>query len=386
LAGLPDLCSNAKMISRNRTTKIDIATLIVNLVLACILLAACDNDKETRTESKGAVSSVSGGDSAFDYDKNRRNKPKSAVLFVAKTFTSAYFRDMESGVREAFREIASDYDLIVRAGKEEDDVDGQGEILTSFIIRHRVTNTYRLAGVVLAPAGSNTVLIDAIKQLNYAQIPVVILGTRMIRSSLERANAQILTVIGSSDKQDGALAAKIISKRLSGHGTVLLLKGVDRQQSPAGRRQGFLAELKEINARGASYEIVEVTATWRLNEAVSDSSIFNRAGRNIDAIFATNDQMALWAAAAIGKGPDKVPKPAVIIGYGAADEAGKATYSGQLVVTLVQDPKDMGRKAVNALRGYWAHKAVDPRIIVPVKAYPPDEDTDGSTDGAHKQR
>ena len=87
--------------------------------------------------------------------------------------------------------------------------------------------------------------------------------------------------------------------------------------------------------------------------------------------------MALWAATAIEKGPDKVPRPAVIVGYGAADEAGRATYSGQLVVTLVQDPKDMGRKAVNARHGYWAHKAVDPHIVVPFKPYPLYEDTDG---------
>jgi DNA-binding LacI/PurR family transcriptional regulator len=66
------------------------------------------------------------------------------------------------------------------------------------------------------------------------------------------------------------------------------------------------------------------------HEAVSASSIFNRAGPNIDALFATNDQMALWAATAIEKGPDKVPRPAVIVGYGAADEREEQLTAGSL--------------------------------------------------------
>lgn len=153
------------------------------------------------TKNAGAVHAVGKGNRFVGYDEGKRIARKPAVLFVAKTFSIAYFREMEQGIREAFREIGSDYELIVRAGKEEDDVDGQSDILTSFAMRHRVTTSFRLTGVILAPAGYNPALRDGIKQLDYADIPIVIVDTNISRlSMLADTNAKIDAIFAANDQ------------------------------------------------------------------------------------------------------------------------------------------------------------------------------------------
>jgi len=341
----------------------------VILLIAATLLVSSSNDYSIHGESEGTVSSVGDGRRSVDFKEKRRDARKLAVLFVAKSFTVPYFRDMEYGVREAFREIASDYELIVRAGRGEGEVKDLCDILISFLIRHRVTNNFRLHGVILAPGGAGAELVDAIKQLNYADIPIVIVDANTSQLESLSDTVRILTSIGSNNFQSGALAAKILATHLPRGGRVLVLNGARGEETAGERRRGFLDAIRQINTGDAKYAVMEWGADGLRDQARSATRRIIGSMRRIDAIVAANDHMALGAMEGIRSAPKNVPKPAVIIGYDAIDEARKAVDNGQLTATLYHEPRDMGRKAINVLRDFWAHKEVRREILIPVKAY-----------------
>ena len=341
----------------------------VILIIAATLLVSSSNEYSINGESERIVSTAGDASRSVDVTKKRRNARKEAVLFVAKSFADPYFRDMEYGVREGFREIAGDYELIVRAGRGEGDVKELGDILISFLIRHRITNNFRLHGVILAAGGVGAALVDAIKQLNYADIPIVNVDTNISQFELLPDKVRILTFIGSNDLQGGALAANILATHLPRGGRVLVLNGASGEETANERRRGFLDAIRQINTENVKYAVMEWTADGLRDQARSATRRIIASMRRIDAIVAANDHMALGAMEGIRSGPRNFPEPAVIIGYDGIDEARKAVDNGQLTATLYHEPKDMGRKAINVLCDLWAHKEVKPQILIPVKAY-----------------
>src|ERR1700681_1805069 len=61
---------------------------------------------------------------------------RNTVLFLAKTLGNPYFREMEDGVVDAARKVPL-IRLESRAGKKEDDVSGQRQILESYLLHAR---------------------------------------------------------------------------------------------------------------------------------------------------------------------------------------------------------------------------------------------------------
>ena len=88
-------------------------------------------------------------------------------------------------------------------------------------------------------------------------------------------------------------------------------------------------------------------------------------GTQLDGLFAANDEMALGAIKAASTATPA--KKIVIVGFDATADGLAAIKDGTLAATVQQDPKEMGRLAVDLAVQLVHGKHVPPETRVPVK-------------------
>ncbi len=91
------------------------------------------------------------------------------VALVLKTLNNPFFIEMQSGAQDAAKTL--NVDLTVQAAERETDVDKQMQIIENLI-------QARVDALAVTPSGSREV-VPAIAKANQANIPVVIVDTRL---------------------------------------------------------------------------------------------------------------------------------------------------------------------------------------------------------------
>jgi ABC-type sugar transport system substrate-binding protein len=89
-----------------------------------------------------------------------------------------------------------------------------------------------------------------------------------------------------------------------------------------------------------------------------------QAHQDIDAVFATNDLMALGAVEAIAAAgrTDSVR----VVGFDAIDDARRAIAEGRMAGSVAQSPRDMGRIAIETAAKVMRGEAVPADQTVPI--------------------
>ncbi len=82
-------------------------------------------------------------------------------------------------------------------------------------------------------------------------------------------------------------------------------------------------------------------------------------------MFAANDEMALGAIRAIEEAGRT--EPLLIVGFDATDDGLDAIKSGRMHATIAQDPKSMGRKAIQLASDAMNNRPVPPQTLIPVR-------------------
>ena len=86
--------------------------------------------------------------------------------------------------------------------------------------------------------------------------------------------------------------------------------------------------------------------------------------KDIQAVFAHNDEMALGALEALqAHGMNNV----IVVGFDATDDAVKAVKEGKMAATVAQKPALIGEKAVDAAIRVHKREKVDQFIPVPLE-------------------
>ncbi|MBI5867479.1 MAG: substrate-binding domain-containing protein, partial [candidate division Zixibacteria bacterium] len=94
-----------------------------------------------------------------------------------------------------------------------------------------------------------------------------------------------------------------------------------------------------------------------------------QAHPNLAAIFGINDDSALGALAAVEKA-GKVGR-VTIIGFDAVPEARAAIQAGKIYADVIQQPKIIGQKTIEAMQTYFAGGAVAPTVLIPCALFGP---------------
>jgi ribose transport system substrate-binding protein len=269
-----------------------------------------------------------------DAPSHESGAPK--IALVLKTLNSPFFIDMKRGATEAAERAGAT--LVVQAAEREIDVDKQMQIIENLI-------ETRVGVLCITPSGSKEI-VPAIAKANKAGIPVIVVDTRVDPQAASEASVQIETFVGSDNYEGGRVAGEYLVGSTGGKARVAVLEGIPGHETGDSRMRGFRDAIK--NASGVTI-VASQPANWERDQGFSVFQNMLQAHRDIDAVFACNDMMALGAMEAIaaaGKAGQ-----IRIVGFDAVDDARKAIEAGTMAASVAQFPAEMGRIAVeSALR------------------------------------
>lgn len=271
----------------------------------------------------------------------KENGKRKKIYLLIKAADNSFFREIEKGVSE---NTMRKYDLKVRAGKNESDVQYQLEILQA-IATEAKSDSANIAGIIITPTTSGSGLIGPLQELHKAGVPIVIVDSKIDSIVLNRAGLSDLPYIGSSNKQGGSQAAKFITSLIPNGGKILILNGVQGQEPAQQRFEGFMSVINILNnEEKEKFKITARTGNWRRSEAIEIVSGLYSYGNKYAAIFAANDEMALGAYQSLIDLKTS-PMP-VIVGFDAIEEARQAIASKKMTGTIAQNPYKMGKESV----------------------------------------
>jgi simple sugar transport system substrate-binding protein len=238
----------------------------------------------------------------------------------------------QTGAESAWR-TANSESMKAEAAKRGIDLkfsDGQGKqenqirAIRSFIAQ-------KVDAIVLAPlveTGWDPVLRDAKR----AKIPVIITDR-----SIQTADESLyVCFLGSDFLEEGRMAAEWLAKKTGGKGRIVELQGTPGSAPANDRRKAFAEgiakypDLKIIDSQSGDFRR---TGGKEVMEA-----FLKKHGKNIDVLYAHNDDMALGAVQAIEEAGLKPGKDITIVSIDAIREGVQAVVDGKINCVVECNP------------------------------------------------
>jgi ribose transport system substrate-binding protein len=193
--------------------------------------------------------------------------------------------------------------------------------------------TQKKVKVILVNPTDAAAVVPAIQRANSAGVPVI---------TVDRAasGGKVAFHIASDNVAGGRLAADFVCKMLAGKGKLAELEGIPGSSAARDRGKGFNDEVK-AKCPGVTV-VARQTANFDRAQGLSVMENILQAQPQLDAVFAHNDEMALGAIQAIKSSKRKIK----VVGFDATDDAVKAVHACEMAATVAQQPKEMGRLAV----------------------------------------
>lgn len=186
--------------------------------------------------------------------------------------------------------------------------------------------------IIINPTDS-AAIVPAVESANAAGIPVI---------TVDRTSdgGKVTTHIASDNKAGGVLAAKFLAEQLGGTGKVVELEGIPGSSAARERGAGFNEEI----AKTSGIQIAaKQPADFDRAKGLTVMENILQGNKDIKAVFAHNDEMALGALKAIeAAGAAGI----LVVGFDATDDAVKEVFAGKLSATVAQKPDMMGILAV----------------------------------------
>jgi ribose transport system substrate-binding protein len=281
-------------------------------------------------------------------DKDQTSKdsePSSAGITIGVsllTRTHPFYQDLEAGLLEAAK--ANGYQLIITAG--EFDVARQKDQLQDFVVQ-------KVNAIVVCPCDSRSIG-TAIHAANEAGIPVF---TADIACLAE--NVKIVSHVASDNVAGGRLAARAVIEALGGQGKVAIIDHPE-VESVIQRVRGFEEEI--ATAPGIQV-VAKLSGHGVKDQAFRTAEDILQAHPDLTAFFGINDDSALGALAAVEKA-GKLGS-VTIIGFDAVPEAREAIKAGKIYADVVQQPHEIGKKTIEAIRTYVSGGQLEPTVLIP---------------------
>lgn len=271
-------------------------------------------------------------------DGAKQDSGKPVIAFVQTGADNDWRNAHTVSVKEAA--AAKGYDL--RFAEGESKQENQIKALSSFINQGADV-------IVFAPlveTGWDNVLEKAKKR----NIPVVILD-RQIKTEDE---SLYVTYIGADTYTEGRKAAEWLAKKMDGKAKVVELQGNPGASPTINRYNGFRDVMKD-------HPGIEIIATQsgefrRSKGKEVMEALLKTHGKDIDAVYAHNDDMAIGAIQAIEEAGMKPAEDIIIVSVDAVRAAFEAMVAGKLNCTVECNPLQ-GPLAMEAVEKILAGKA-----------------------------
>ena len=248
----------------------DTRLLLSGLLAAAALAGGCQ-----RSESRPDSASVA---------KKPADRPR--IALIMKSLANEFFVTMADGARKHQAEHSRDYELIVNGIKDESDLAQQVALVEQMVASG-------VDAIVVAPADSRA-LVPSLRKAQKAGVVVVNIDNKLDEATLKEAGLRV-PFVGPDNRAGARAVGDVLAKRLGKGDAVAILEGVPTAFNAQQRRLGF-----EDAMGAAGMRVVAVQgAQWEQDKANAVSAALLREHPDLKAILASNDSMALGAAAAV---------------------------------------------------------------------------------------
>ena len=266
-------------------------------------------------------------------------------------FTIAVFtKNTTNPAYEAFRIAA---DQIARAAgarvvhyvpKKPDNV-GEQQAMVEQVLKDKPD------AVVFIPV-DDVAMIDSVKKLNEAKIPVVLASNPL--------PGRFVIFVGADDYEIGYKQARYLFDKLGGKAKIVVIEGTPAAPTNRERVRGYkraFAEYPGIEVLGSGVANYQQPDAKRLMEK------FLKDYPQIDAVLSANDGMALGALEAL----KEANRTAVVIGINGILPAVKQIESGALLASVDFNMFKIGCTATRAARRHLRGEKLPEKIMLPAE-------------------
>jgi ribose transport system substrate-binding protein len=288
---------------------------------------------------------------SLPYNSYAKDAKSSEVVIGVSllTRTHPFYQDLEVGLKEAAEK--HHYKLLIATA--EFDVAKQKDQIDDFLIK-------KVNAIIISPCDSKSIG-TSITKANAAGVPVFTADISCLAQG-----AKVVTHVASDNAAGGREAATAMIEALGGSGHIAIIDHAE-VESVIQRVKGFEEEIAKI--QGIKI-VAKLPGHGNKADAFKAAEDILQSHPELRGIFGINDDSALAAVAAVEKA-GKLGKVS-IIGFDAVPEARKAIKEGKIYADVVQNPKTIGHKTIEAIAGYMSGEDSVPSILIPCGLYKKD--------------
>jgi ribose transport system substrate-binding protein len=188
--------------------------------------------------------------------------------------------------------------------------------------------------VLLVNPTDSAAVSAAIESANSANVPVITLD----RSA---EGGEVVAHIASDNIAGGKMAGDFILEQIGNKGKVVEIEGIPGSSAARERGEGFHQSVDAVNEIEVA---AKQTADFDRAKGLTVMENILQGNKDIQAVFAHNDEMALGALQAIeAAGLSDV----IVVGFDATEDAVKAVEDDRLSATVAQKPAVIGQQGVD---------------------------------------
>jgi ribose transport system substrate-binding protein len=270
---------------------------------------------------------------------------------AADEMTIAVFtKNLTNPAYEAFR-IAADQiahstgaRVVHFVPKQPDNVDEQ-KAMVEQVLKDRPD------AVIFIPV-DDVAMVDSVKRLNEAKIPVVLVSNPLPGS--------FVTYVGADDFEIGYREARYLFEKLGAKGKIVVIEGTPAAPTNRERLRGYqraFAEFPGIQVLGSGIGNYQQPDAKRVMEK------FLREYPQIDAVLSTNDGMALGALEAL----KEANRTSVVIGINGILPAVKQIEAGAILASVDFNMFKIGCTATRAAIRHLKHEPLPEKVMLPAE-------------------
>lgn len=289
------------------------------LALTMVLMAACS------TEQPGSTSETETKDG--DYE----------IGLSISTLNNPFFVALKEGAEEQAKEM----DATLTVADAQNDAAKQVNDVEDMIQKG-------MDLILINPTDSEAVG-AAVQAANDAGIPVITVDRNA-------ETGDVVAHVASDNVAGGQLAGDYMVELVGEGQKVVELEGIPGASATRDRGQGFNEAID-----GKLEVVAKQSANFDRAEGLTVMENILQDNKDIVAVFAHNDEMALGAVQALEAAGMSDVK---VIGFDATDDAVKAVEDGTMAATVAQKPTEIGKLGVEAAINYLKGETVEENIPV----------------------
>jgi ribose transport system substrate-binding protein len=275
------------------------------------------------------------------------------IAVIPKCTVHLFWKAVEAGAREGAKEAG--VKMIWKGSLKEDDPGQQIQIVQQFV-------SEGVGGIVLAPI-DDTALRGPVAAAMHKGIPVVIMDSPLKGEPLK----DFVCTVSTNNHRAGEMAGEQLGQLLHGKGTVAVLRFIECNASTGQREAGCLEAIKKFPDIRVILDNRYSGAT--IGEAQSTALDMLDKLKEADGIFCSNEPSSFGMLLALRQ--NNLAGSKKFVGFDTSPALVEGLKTGEIQALVAQNPKKMGREAVQALvakmKGETVHAVIDSGAAVVTK-------------------